>query len=210
VDEHIDRDNIREYVGIAERGGEDFPTEISAAILRTVAKRFPDLSETPNTPFWEEDYIYVTAAGMARQREEYRKLVDEKIPANATAIGAAASLGDLSENSEWESAMEEQRNLTGRAQEMDGELRKARLLEDQEIPVGVVAPGTRVTFQVVGSGEHQSWRVLGPWDAIDDDIVSYRAPLAKDLLGRKVGDKATIQDPSGPKNIRIEKIERLI
>jgi transcription elongation factor GreA len=208
--EHIDRENMREYVGIAERGGEDFPTEISAMILRTVAKRFPDLSETETKPFWEEDYVYVTAAGLARQREEYRKLVDEKIPANATAIGAAASLGDLSENSEWESAMEEQRNLTGRAQDMDGELRKARLIEDQEIPVGVVAPGTRVTFQVMGSSEHQSWSVLGPWDAIEDDIVSYRAPLAKDLLGRKVGDKAQIQDPRGPRDIRIEKIERLV
>ena len=106
--------------------------------------------------------------------------------------------------------MEEQRNLTGRAQDMDGELRKARLIEDQEIPVGVVAPGTRVTFQVMGSSEHQSWSVLGPWDAIEDDIVSYRAPLAKDLLGRKVGDKAQIQDPRGPRDIRIEKIERLV
>lgn len=208
--EHIDRDNIREYVGIAERGGEEFPQEIGLLLARTVARRFPDLSEAPKKPFWEEDYVYVTQRGLARQREEYRKLVDEKIPANSRAIGAAASLGDLSENSEWESAMEEQRNLTSRAQEMDTELRKARLIEDQDIPSDVVAPGTRVTFSTLDGGEHQTWRVLGPWDAVEDDIVSYRAPLAKDLLGKHVGDEATIQGPTGPKVVRIEAIEKLV
>ncbi len=208
--EHVDRDHMREYVGITERGGEDFPLEISALVGRAVLKRFPDLGEAPKRPFWEEEFVYVTAAGLARQREEYRKLVDEKIPANSQSIGAAASLGDLSENSEWESAMEEQRNLTTRATEMDGDLRKARLIEDQDVPDDVVAPGTCVTFSTMDGREQQSWRVLGPWDAIDDDIVSYRAPLAQDLLGKRVGDHATAQGPQGPRQVRIDTIAKIV
>jgi len=208
--ETVDRDNIREWLGITERGGEDFPPEVGSLILRVVARRFPDLGEGPTRPFWEEDFVFVTRAGLARQREEYRKLVDEKIPANSKAIGAAAALGDLSENSEWESAMEEQRNLTTRAQQMDAELRKAKLIEDQDVPDDVVAPGTKVTIASDNGSERQTWRVLGPWDAIEEDIVSYRAPLAKDLLGKRIDDVATIQGPSGPRQVRIEAIEKIV
>jgi transcription elongation GreA/GreB family factor len=92
---------------------------------------------------------------------------------------------------------------------MDAELRKARLLEDQDVPSDVVAPGTRVTF-VKGSGERQSWRVLGPWDAVEDDIVSYRAPLAKDLLGKSVGDEATVQGQGGLESVRIAEISKIV
>lgn len=208
--ETVDRENIREWVGICERGGEDFPPEVSSLVLRTVARRFPDLEQTPDKPFWEEDFVFVTRAGLARQREEYRRMVDEKIPTNSKAIGAAASLGDLSENSEWESAMEEQRNLTTRAQQMDTELRKAKLIEEQDIPDDVVAPGTKVTFASENGSDRQTWRVLGPWDAVADDIVSYLAPLAKDLLGKGVDDVATIQSPGGAKTVRIEAIEKIV
>lgn len=208
--ETVDRDNMREWVGITERGGEDFPPEVSTLVLKAVAQRFPDLGETPSKPFWEEGFVYVTRAGLARQREEYRRMVDEKIPANSKAIGAAAALGDLSENSEWEAAMEEQRNLTTRATQMDSELRKAKLIEEQLIPDDVVAPGTKVTLVATDGSEQQTWRILGPWDAIEDDIVSYLAPLAKDLLGKGVDDLATLQGPSGPKPVRIETIEKIV
>ncbi len=208
--ENIDRENLRDYLGITERGGEDFPVEITSLVLRTVSRRFPDLTAAPEKPFWQEEYIYVTAAGLARQREEYRKLVDEKIPANSSAIGAAAALGDLSENSEWESAMEEQRNLTTRATVMDSELRLARTIESQEVPSDQVAPGTRVTFTIEATGARESWRVLGPWDAIADDIISYRAPLARDLLGKQVGDTATIQGPTGKSTVTIDAIEKIV
>ena len=127
--------------------------------------------------------IWVTADGLARKREEYRVLVDEKIPANSKAIGNAAALGDLSENSEWEAAMEEQRNLTGRAQEMDQELKRVKLLEEAEIAGDVASPGTRVTFTNLDSGAQTSYRLLGPWDCIEDDIINYRAPIAAAFLG---------------------------
>ena len=59
-----------------------------------------------------------------------RELTEVKIPANQDAIGVAASYGDLSENSEWEAAMEEQRNLTSRAMAMEEELRNTGLIEE--------------------------------------------------------------------------------
>ena len=139
--DEIDRETMASFLGIAERAGRDFPSEVSALILRAVARRFPDLTEKPEKPYWEQDMILVTKTGLERKREEYRVLVDEKIPANSKAIGAAASLGDLSENSEWEAAMEEQRNLTERASMMDADLRKTKLIEDQPVTDTSCVPG---------------------------------------------------------------------
>ncbi len=206
----ISRDDLANYLGITERAGHDFPTEVVDAILRTVSDCFPDLTAKPDKPFWELDFIYVTSAGLKRQREIYRVLVDEKIPANSTAIGAAASLGDLSENSEWDAAMEEQRNLTSRATEMDVQLRKARLIDDQEIPDNIVAPGTRVKFTRLEDGDVQEFDLLGPFDIQDqDDALNYRAPMAQKLLGKKVGDEAELPIPDGTETVRIDAITKL-
>ncbi len=207
--EHATRDDFVQYVTICQRAGEDFPLEITDTIDRAVMQKHPDIHAKPDVPFWERDHIYTTRAGLQRIKAEYSMLVDEKIPTNSKAIGAAASLGDLSENSEWESAMEEQRNLTGRAQEMDQQIRATRLIEDQEIPDDVVAPGTKITLRTPG-GQLLSYRVLGPWDVIDDHTINYLAPIAQGLLGKAVGQTGEVPGPQGPTVVTIEAIERIV
>ena len=201
---------MAQYVGIMQRGGEDFPQELVDTIDRAVADRFPDLHAKPEIPFWERDHIFTTREGLRRIKEEYRVLVEEKIPANSKAIGAAAALGDLSENSEWESAMEEQRNLTGRAQDMDQQLRSARLIEEQDVPNDRVAPGTKVTLFEEASGKRTTYRLLGPWDIVDDQTVNYLAPIAQGLLGKQVGEVGEVPAPTGAIAVRIEAIERIV
>ncbi|MFY9342658.1 MAG: GreA/GreB family elongation factor [Planctomycetota bacterium] len=206
----IGRDDLAHYLGIVKRSGEDFPVEIVDMIDRTVAAHFPDLHAKPELPYWERDHIFTTREGLRRVKEEYRVLVEEKIPANSKAIGAAAALGDLSENSEWESAMEEQRNLTGRAQDMDQQLRTVRLIEEQDVPADRVAPGTKITLAEVASGKKLVYRVLGPWDVTDDHTINYMAPIAQGLLGKSVGETGEMPAPSGPIAVRIEAIERIV
>ncbi|MCA8975669.1 MAG: GreA/GreB family elongation factor [Planctomycetes bacterium] len=206
----ISREDIAHYHGILRRAGEDFSPEISDTVDRVILSTYPDIIAEPEIPFWEKENIFTTADGLRRIKEEYRILVDEKIPTNSKAIGAAASLGDLSENSEWESAMEEQRNLTSRAQEMDRDIRSARLIEDQDIPEGIVTPGTEVTIANDSDGAVKTYRVLGPWDSTDDVTVNYKAPVAQSLLGKSVGDTAEIPTASGPAMITIQAIERIV
>jgi transcription elongation factor GreA len=209
--ETIGRDDLAAFLGIAERGNNEFPQEITDAILRSVARRFPDITSKPERPFWEHDeLIFVTTEGYQRRREEYRVLVDVKIPLNAKSIGAAAALGDLSENSEWESAMEEQRNLTGRAEDMTRELRRAKLIEDQEIPDGIVTPGTRVGITWLDDGTQTKYRVLGPWDCIADDIINYKAPLGASLVGCRPSEEVVFESQDGPRRIRIDTVERIV
>jgi transcription elongation GreA/GreB family factor len=209
--EHISREDLSTYLGITERGGEEFPQEIIDSVLRVVARRHPDLTAKPERPFWERDeFIFTTREGLKKIKDDYHVLVDEKIPANSTAIGHAAALGDLSENSEWESAMEEQRNLTTRATTMDKEIKSAKLIEEQEIPEGVVAPGTTVSCVEEDSGNQHTLTILGPWDSDQDGFLNYRAPLAQKLLGKHVGDQIEIPSARGNVKVVIESIARAV
>ena len=204
----ISKQDLSTYLGITERAGEDFPQEIVDVILRCVSDNYPDLTARPEKPFWErDDVIYTTQAGLTRIQEDYRVLVEDKIPENSKAIGAAASLGDLSENSEWESAMEEQRTLTTRASDMDSEIRSARLIEHQQISGEVVSPGTRVSLTVAASGEVRNYAVLGPWDVMDDSTINYRAPIAQGLLGLSAGETGELPSLEGPVKVVIDSVE---
>ncbi|MFT7678506.1 MAG: transcription elongation factor GreA [Planctomycetota bacterium] len=160
-------------------------------------------------PFWEGDTIWTTKAGLERRSAELRELQDVKIPENADAIGRAASFGDLSENAEWEAALEEQRNLTTRAMEIEEELRNADLLENAMIPEDTICPGTSVKYRETDSGTKATIAILGPWDgdkAQGLQVVSYRAPLAAGLLGLHTADQATLQLPSGTLDIEVLEI----
>ena len=106
--------------------------------------------------------------------------------------------------------MEEQRNLTTKATEWEEELKKARQLENQEIPEGIVAPGTKVELRDLDDDTQRSVRILGPWDdVLGNDVVSYRAPLAAALLGRKAQDEVPVTLPSGTIQVRILSVEKV-
>ncbi|MEE2887672.1 MAG: GreA/GreB family elongation factor [Planctomycetota bacterium] len=205
----IGKEDLASYFGITERGGNDFPQEIANLVLRTVAKKYPQLTAKPDKPFWESDFNFVTNEGLNRYREEYRELVEEKIPANSKAIGVAASHGDISENSEWDAAMEEQRNLTNRATVMDEELQLAKLIDGQILPDDTVAPGTRVTFTDLTDGEERTILLLGPWDVTNDDILNYKAPLGQALLGAKPGQVAHLTVAGSDHELRVDHVEKI-
>ena len=166
----------------------------------------PDVFRGDEKPFWETGGIWTTRAGLAEREEELRVLRDIKIPENSEAIGKAASYGDLSENSEWEAAIEDQRHLTQRAMELEEAIRSAQILEEAIIPGDVVSPGTKVSYLQLADDRQREIRLLGPWDADGEERVSYRSPLASGMLGRKIGDELDIELPNGRIKIRIDSI----
>ena len=156
--------------------------------------------------FWEGETVWTTRAGLRRRSAELKELREVKIPENQDAIGRAASFGDLSENSEWEAAIEEQRNLTARAMEIEEELRETDLIEDAAIIEDTVCPGTRVLYREVESGKESTVLILGPWDddqVLETQVISYRAPLAQGLLGLELGEKSTVKLPGGDVDLEI-------
>jgi len=204
--EDLDRASLKSVLGLIQRGVDD---TIESVFTELVVDKYPEIFSSEEGPFWEADTIWTTRDGLARQQGELRDLMEVKIPANSGAIGKAAALGDLSENSEWESAIEEQRNLTARAAALQEDLERASLLENAPMPEDVACPGTRVGYLDCSSGENRSVRLLGPWDAVEDDIISYRSPLAQGMLGLSAGDKAKVTLPSGEIEIQLTSVEML-
>lgn len=183
------------------------PAELTGPLDEACQGRFPDLVPRDETPFWESNNIFCSNDGLARRQEEYRVLIEEKIPENSEAIGKAAAFGDLSENYEWTAAIEQQRQLTEKAAAMEAELKLARAIEDQELEDGVVSPGSRVTF--VQDGETKTLTILGPWDQ-GEDVVSYRAPVAAGMLGSQAGESATLELPDGDVEVQVQAVERAV
>jgi transcription elongation factor GreA len=202
----IDIPGLRGFQMLMQRGVDDAVDHLITDIALEHDRNF---FAGESTKFWESETIWTTRAGLERRAGELRELQDVKIPENADAIGRAASYGDLSENAEWEAAMEEQRNLTTRAMEIEDELRNVDLIENAVLPEEMVCPGTRVHYRETASGEENRIMILGPWDHDDGplDIVSYRAPLAQGLLGLRPGELATVHLPAGELDLEVLGVE---
>ena len=183
------------------------PDGIVTGIGAACKERYPDLVPRDETPFWDSNNIFCSRAGLERREEEYRVLLEEKIPENSEAIGKAASYGDLSENFEWTAAIEQQRQLTEKAAAMEAELKLARPIEDEELTEGVVSPGTKVTYEQ--DGLTKVIKILGPWDE-GEDVVSYRAPVAAGMLGASAGADAELELPDGRVQVTINMVERAL
>ncbi|MEQ8768633.1 MAG: GreA/GreB family elongation factor [Planctomycetota bacterium] len=188
----------------------DFPDEISAALHIAAREHHPALfGKKDDTPFWEGEFIISTQAGIEKRREELRLLIEEKIPENSRAIGEAASFGDLSENSEWESAIHEQKILTEKATQIQAELEKARNLEGEQLPDDLVVPGTRVELEFETGGK-KTFTILGPWDSDGKSIVSYRSPVALGLLNHTAGETVQLELPGETQTVTILSIEKVV
>ena len=153
------------------------------------------MNRNPVTP---EGYEALVAA-LKREKEIVR-------PGIVRDIEEARAHGDISENSEWDAAVEEQRNLTNRAREIDEEIRLARLIEDQVLPEDTVAPGTRVMFTDLTENEERIIRLLGPFDANEDDTLNYKAPLGQALLGMKPGQSTTLEMGGTEHELRVDAV----
>ncbi|HEX6886315.1 MAG TPA: GreA/GreB family elongation factor [Planctomycetota bacterium] len=201
-----DTETLRAFAELLEKGVD---RAVDRVFTQIAVELSPDIFRGDERAFWESHNTWTTRAGLRRRQEELRVLRDVKIPENAEAIGRAASYGDLSENAEWTAAIEEQRNLTNRAMELETEIERASLIESVSLPPGQAAPGTRVRYRELPAESEHQIDILGPWDADGEKIISYRSPLAKGMLGRVAGEELAIELPSGTLRVRLESIEPL-
>ncbi len=118
-------------------------------------------------------------------------------------IKNARSFGDLSENSEYDSAKEEQAFVEGRIAMIEKMLRNAVIIEDDENN-DIVTLGKSVTFIELPDGEEETYTIVGSAESDPfEGKISNDSPIAKSLLGKKVGDEVTVQTPGGEINVKI-------
>jgi transcription elongation GreA/GreB family factor len=171
-------------------------------LLRMIREKFPQLTKAdPTLPPWlRDEALFGTEAGHARRHAELEELVNVKMRENAIAIGAAAELGDLSENSEYKFALEERDLLQARLAQMQREMESYQVLRAEDVPAEYVGIGSRVALEHVETGTRQEITILGPWEANPDErIYNYRTPLAQSILGTRQGENTEVEffDPPG-------------
>ncbi|TDJ69980.1 MAG: hypothetical protein E2O39_10675 [Planctomycetota bacterium] len=203
--EDADVATVRSMHLLVQRGVDDAVDHLVTDIALELDRNF---FAADSGPFWSTDTIWTTRSGLERRSAELKELREVKIPANQEAIGRAAAYGDLSENSEWEAAIEEQRTLTSRAMDMESEVKRADLLENAMLIEDTVCPGTIVRYLELESGKENTIRILGPWDAhLGPEVVSYMAPLAQGILGLHPEDDATVNLPAGELAVKVLSVE---
>ncbi|MFO7899101.1 MAG: GreA/GreB family elongation factor, partial [Planctomycetota bacterium] len=147
---------------------------------------------------WEEDAVYTTETGLRRHREELSHLANEKLAAASKAVGKAAQMGDLSENAEWAAALEARDRLAARAERMQNEINKAKIITREMAESDTVTIGSAVEARDVETDERQTFTFLGPWDVDHENGVhSYRAGFGRAFMGHKVGDRVTVDADGG-------------
>lgn len=153
--------------------------------------------------------IYLTRAGYDKLLAELEALKKQKADLSRE-IGEAAEKGDLKENSEYHAAKERQTDTLRRIHEIDDKLKRARLIEELDIPEGVVQIGVRVTLVECDSREESEWTLVGPEEADPGcGRLSVYSPLAQGILGSKVGSEVTVTLPVGPRKFKIVKTRLL-
>ncbi len=144
-------------------------------------------------PWADPETLWTTAAGLTRRAAERDEIVNVQMRENARRIGEAASLGDLSENSEYKFALEERDLLRARLAAINDELSRARKIEPRDVPETNVGVGSRVRLRSGTDGSERIMTFLGPFDTdVERGIYSYQAPVSQKLMGRSVGDRVIV------------------
>jgi len=155
-------------------------------IRKLVQAAHPAVAAEPKS---EREVLLNTQEGIDRKEVELRQLRDVEIPKSSEDIGRARAFGDLSENYEYKAAKEKQARLLGRLAQLQRDMAIARPIDFARVDTTQVSIGTRVKVEETPGGDVQEFTILGPWD-IDPDkgTISYQAPFAQRLMGKRVGD----------------------
>jgi transcription elongation factor GreA len=146
----------------------------------------------------------MTAEGLARLEDELRQLKAEERPAIIRAIAEARSHGDLSENAEYHAARERQSFIEGRIAELEGIIPAAEVIDISRLSGDQVKFGARVTLIDEETEEEKTYRIVGAHEAdMKVNSISISSPLAKALIGKKVGDTVAVPAPGGDRSYEI-------
>jgi transcription elongation factor GreA len=139
--------------------------------------------------------IKITKEGLEALKKELSSLVDEKRPKVVERLSNARSQGDLSENSDYQSAREELEFLDGRIDEIQEVLQNVNVVAANGNGTSIEV-GTRVTLKV--NGKNHLFDIVGEWEA--DPVnkkISHTSPLGQALVGKKVGEHVDVEAPAG-------------
>ena len=146
----------------------------------------------------------MTAEGLARLQDELKILKGEERPAVIRAIAEARAHGDLSENAEYHAARERQSFIEGRIAELESIIPSVEVIDPLRHAGSQVRFGAHVTVIDEESEDEKTYRIVGQYEAdMKHGTISLTSPLARALMGKKVGDSVEVPAPGGARVVEI-------
>ena len=142
--------------------------------------------------------LVLTADGLRKLQEEYDSLKTVKRKEVAEKIKVARGFGDLSENSEYDEAKNEQAIVEARIAEVEAMLKIARVVDEKELSADRVNVGTTVKLKDLEFDEVEEYHIVGSTESDPiNNKISDESPMGKALLGHKSGERVNVDAPSG-------------
>ncbi len=146
--------------------------------------------------------VYLTEAGLEDLKKELEYLKLEKRPEVINALKDARALGDLSENAEYDAARNEQALVESKIKELEVMIENAVVIK--EISTDKVSLGNKVTIKYEDDNETEEYSIVGSKEADPfQNKISNESPIAKAIMGKKVGDVVTVESPNGKYKVAI-------
>lgn len=148
---------------------------------------------------------YVTEAGLKKMKEELAQLESVERPKVIAAISEARDKGDLSENAEYDAAKEAQAHLETKIAKLKGVIANSRIIDISQLDKSSVQLLSRVTIRNVKTKSTVTYTIVPEVEGSDLKAgkISIATPIAKGLIGKKVGDVAEIKVPAGLMNFEV-------
>ena len=151
-----------------------------------------------------KEIIYLTAEGYKKLKDELDHMRSVERPAMSAAIAEARDKGDLSENAEYDAAREAQGMLEMRIAQMEHTLSKARIIDESKIDTSKVQILSRVKLLTHNVTKEVEYTIVSENEAnLREGKLAIGTPIAKALLGRKVGDTVEVSVPAGTLKLEI-------
>lgn len=152
----------------------------------------------------------MTPAGRDWMRKQLKKLKEVDRPNNSKAIEIARGHGDLSENADYSAAKEEQGIIEAKIRDFEMKLGLAEVIDPTTLSGDRVQFGATVTIEDSETGEETVYTIVGEHEAdIKKRRISLVAPVARGLLGKRVGEEVVITTPKGKREVTVSKVEWL-
>lgn len=147
---------------------------------------------------------YMTTEGKEKLEKELEHLKTVRRPEVVKRIKIARDFGDLSENSEYDSAKDEQAFVESRIIQVEGMIRNSEIIESDQDNPNVVSLGKTVTFTELPDGDEEEYTIVGSAEADPfEGKISNDSPIAKSLIGREVGEEVSVPTPGGDILVKI-------
>ena len=151
----------------------------------------------------------ITIEGLKKLKEELEDLKNNKRPKVVAAIAEARAHGDLKENAEYHAAKEQQGHIESRVLIINDLIAKANVIDVTKMEnTGKIIFGSTVTVKDLENQNKKSFKIVGKDEAdISKNLIYFKSPIGKSLIGKSVKDLIPVNTPSGEKNFEILEVQ---